>query len=354
MTKHPSPDGKLVFPFAEAPAPGDVAKIDDDILWARFPLPMALDHVNVYFLRDDDGWTIVDTGIDSRKSRALWSSLFGGPLSEARPKRLIVTHHHPDHLGLAGWLQHEYGVELLTSRTAWLFARMLTLDEQAVPRPETLAYWRAAGMPESELSKRADLRPFNFADVVSDLPLGFTGLQDGMRLRMGRRDWTVRLAQGHAPDHVVLFSDDGRFVLAGDHYLATISPNLGVYATEPQANPVLDWLASHRHLLPFLKPSQLALPGHGMPFQGLPFRAHQLIENHVSALARLEDYLTEPNTAVGCFRTIFKRDISEGEYTLALVEAMAHCLSLWHSGRATRDITEDGRWVFTAKETRDG
>ena len=354
MTSSLSVKGRIGFPFDEAPEPGEVVEITEHILWMRLPLPMALDHVNVYCLRDDDGWTVVDTGIYSGKTRSIWERAIRGPLADAPIKRVLATHHHPDHIGLAGWMQRELGAELITSRTAWLFARMLTLDEQDSPLPETQSFWRAAGMPEPELERRANQRPFNFADTVSPLPLGFRSLKDLDVLHLGGRDWTVRLGHGHAPDHLVLFSDDGRYVLAGDHYLATISPNLGVYATEPLADPVSDWLVSHRALLPLLGDDQLALPGHGLPFDGLPFRAAQLIENHVSALDRLERFLTIPNTAVASFKTIFKREIGEGEYTLALVEAMAHCLALWHSGRATREIHEDGRWVFKAKEARHG
>ena len=341
--------GGITFPFATPPEPGQAVEIADDILWMRLPLPMALDHINVYAFRDDDGWTLVDTGLGSRTTRVLWDNLIEGPLAGAPIARVLITHHHPDHIGKAGWFQAK-GVELLTTRTAWLFARMLTLDEQDRPLPETTAYWRAAGMPKDMLAKRVAERPFNFADCVYPMPLGFTQLAAGARLRLGGRDWAVRLGQGHAPDHLVLFSADGEFVLAGDHYLPTISPNLGVYATEPLANPVADWINSHRALQPHLTEGQLAVPGHGLPFRGLPFRANQLIENHVSALDRVAAFLTKPRTAVESFQTLFIRVIGPGEYTLALVEAMAHCLALWHAGRATRHVTEDGRWLFERKE----
>ncbi|MEL7460478.1 MAG: MBL fold metallo-hydrolase [Pseudomonadota bacterium] len=339
----------MSFPFAAPPGPGEAIEIAKGILWMRLPLPMALDHINVYAFADTDGWTIVDTGLGSKTTRVMWESLIKGPLAGAPVVRVLVTHHHPDHIGNAGWFQSR-GAELMTTRTAWLFARMLTLDEQDRPLPETTAFWRAAGMAEDMLTQRAGERPFNFADCVTAMPLGFTRMIAGSVVQLGGRDWTVRLGQGHAPDHLVLFSNDGQFVLAGDHYLPTISPNLGVYATEPTADPVADWLDSHRALQVHLTDAQLALPGHGLPFRGLPFRAEQLIENHVSALNRVEAFLTTPRTAVDCFQTLFKREIGPGEYTLALVEAMAHCLALWHGGRATRHVTDGGRWLFETKE----
>ncbi|MEM9709575.1 MAG: MBL fold metallo-hydrolase [Pseudomonadota bacterium] len=342
--------GGLETPFSEPPALGEAVQIAPDLMWMRLPLPMALDHVNVYALRDPDGWTIVDTGIDTRKGRAIWEGILDGPLAGAPLRRVLVTHHHPDHIGLAGWMQKTHGAELLTTRTAWLFARMLQLDEQPVPSEEAIDYWRRAGMAAEEIEERKAERPFNFADTVAALPLGFTRLRDGQGICLGGRDWTVRFGQGHAPDHAVLFADDGSMVLAGDHYLPTISPNLGVYATEPEADPVAEWLESHRSLEPYLTDGQIALPGHGLPFRGLPARARALIANHIGALDRLEAHLSEPRTALECFQTIYKREIGRGEFILALVEAMAHCLALWHSGRATRTLRDDGAWLWQAKE----
>ncbi len=172
-------------PWQEAPAFGQAIEIASDILWMRLPLPMALDHVNVYALADADGWTLVDTGLSSRKTKAIWQSLIDGPLAGKPIRRLIVTHHHPDHLGLAGWFQ-AMGVELLIPRTAWLLARMLVLDEQPLPTPESMLFYQRAGLSAAMLAAKASERPFNFADVVDPLPQGFTRLEDGGEITRGR------------------------------------------------------------------------------------------------------------------------------------------------------------------------
>lgn len=329
----------LTMPFAAPPAAGEVIEVADGILWARLPLPMALDHVNIYALDEGNGWTIVDTGVTGKKSRAIWDTLLAGPLSGKPVVRVLVTHHHPDHIGNAGWFQSQ-GAELVTTRTAWLFARMLTLDEQALPVAETLAFYRAAGMPPELLAKRAAERPFNFADAVHPMPLGFTRIKEGDRLRAAGRDWTVRIGNGHAPEHATLWSDD--VVIGGDQLLATISPNLGVYATEPMADPVADWLEACERLSAFATPAQLVLPGHKLPFRGLPFRMTQLIDNHHGALDRLRDFLKTPATAIDCFQPLFLRRIGEAEFGLALVEAVAHVNHLFHAGEATRVLRDDG------------
>ncbi len=337
----------IAYPFATPPEPGEAVAVAEGVLWLRQPLPMKLDHVNVYALDDGDGWTLVDTGFATRKSRAIWQQALVGPLKGKPVRRVIATHHHPDHIGLAGWFQTDHGAELVTTRTAWLFARMLTLDAQDRPAPETVAYWKAAGMAPEILEQRLTERPFNFADCVAPMPLGFTRIRQGDTIRAGGRTWDIHIGNGHAPEHATLWSRDDNLVLSGDQIIASISSNLGVYATEPEADPVGDWLEACERLATLARPDHLVLGGHKLPFTGLPARMAQLIDNHHGALDRLHAFLDTPKTAGDCFAPLFKRSIGAGEYGLALVEAMAHCLHLWHEGRATREKRDDdGAWLF--------
>ncbi|MEO1108579.1 MAG: MBL fold metallo-hydrolase [Pseudomonadota bacterium] len=339
----------IEYPWPEPPAPGEAIEIAEGVLWMRLPLPMALDHVNVYALDDGDGWTFVDTGISSGKTRAIWQQLMSGPLAGKPVRRVLATHHHPDHVGNVGWFQSEHGAELLTSRTAWLFARMLTLDVQESWPQETLDFYQSAGMSAEVLNKRKAERPFNFADTVYPMPLGFTRVKQGDVLRAGGRDWDVHMGNGHAPEHVTLWSRDENLVLSGDQILSSISPNLGVYATEPMADPVSGWLEACERLEGLARADHLVLGGHKLPFTGLPLRMRQLIDNHHGALKRLLDDLDTPKAAADCFAPLFKRTIREGEYGLALVEAVAHMNHLYHIGSVTRTRRADGAWVYQRK-----
>jgi glyoxylase-like metal-dependent hydrolase (beta-lactamase superfamily II) len=331
-------------PVDGPPADCDAITVAEGILWLRLPLPMALDHVNIYALDDGAAWTIIDTGLSSRRSKAIWESVLAGPLSGKPVTRVILTHHHPDHVGLVGWFQSR-GAELLATRTAWLYARMLTLDVQERPSLEAMTFYRRAGLTEAELVRRSAERPFNFADIVDPMPLGFTRIVEGARLSIGGRTWTVRIGHGHAPEHATLWSDDG-IVLGGDQLLPGISANIGVYPTEPDADPLTDWLASCRAFMPHARDDQLILPGHKLPYTGLPFRLTQMVENHDSALQRLLDHLATPRTAAGCFAPLFRREIGPAEQGLALVEAIAHLNCLLRRGLVSRSLTPGGMWAW--------
>ena len=339
--------GGIRYPYPEPPAEGESTIVAEGIHWMRLPLPMALDHVNVYALDDGDCWTIVDTGFASKRSRGNWEKLIAGPLAGKPVGRVVVTHHHPDHVGLAAWFMAQ-GARLSMPRTGWLMARMLTLDVQDIPNAETLAFYKRAGMAQAEFDKRRSERPFNFADCVAPLPLGYDRLIDGQTLVMGGRTWDVRMGNGHAPEHATFWSRDDNLVIGGDQLLPSISPNLGVYPTEPDADPVTDWLRSCEAFQQMARVDHFVLGGHKLPFTGLPHRLKQLIENHHGALDRLLAHLTEPRSAGECFIPLFKRQISGGEYGLALVESVAHLNHLHQSGKAKRTMRSDGAWGFQA------
>lgn len=336
-------------PWDTPPCPGMATEIAEGILWMRLPLPMVLDHVNVYALDDGESWTIIDTGIHSKRSEALWEDILKGPLRGRPVSRVILTHHHPDHIGMAGWLMERFGASLWASRTSWLMARMLILDIEASPTPQALAFSRAGGMDPEIYEDRKTERPYNFADICAPIPVGYTRVMDNDVINAGGRDWDVRMGGGHAPEHITLWSRVGDLVLAGDQILPSISPNIGVYPTEPEADPLADWLGACDRLAAHAKEEHLVLPGHKLPFKGLPLRMRQLRENHHGALDRLRIYLAEPHTAAECFPLLFKRKIDRNTYGLALVEAIAHLNHLLHAGEIRRWRRADDAWLWQMK-----
>ena len=335
------------YPFEDIPAQGEAVTVAEGVLWLRLPLPMALDHVNVYAFDEGDSWTIIDTGFDTKKTRAIWRDLMAGPLQGKPISRVIGTHYHPDHIGLAGWFMAQ-GAAFWTTRTSWLMARMLTLDPHALPTPETLAFYKRSGMSADEYALRKDERPFNFADCVHPIPLGYTRIRAGDVITIGGRTWDIYVGHGHAPEHATFFSRDDHLVIGGDQLLPSISANLGVYAAEPEADPVAEWIESSMQFQPHARADQLVLGGHKLPFTGLPLRLKQMIENHHGALDRLHAHLATPRKGGDCFAPLFKRAIGRGEYGLALVETIAHLNHLHQTGRATRVMGDDGAYLWQA------
>ena len=334
------------FPWDLPPNDGETVEVAKGLHWIRLPLPMKIDHVNVYALDDGDGWSIVDTGIASGRTKAIWERLLSGPLSGKPVKNLIITHHHPDHIGLVGWFMKEHGAKLLATRTSYLMGRMLSLDVQKSLPSETLNFWRCSGMETEKIEKRSTQMSFNFSELVEPIPLGYLRLQEGDMIRMGGRDWKVRIGNGHAAEHATFWSDSDNLVIAGDQIISSISPNLGVFVAEPEADTVSEWLEACERFLTYARPEHKVFSGHKLPFTGLQFRLRQLIENHHSAVARLLMFLSSKKMASECFSPLFKRKIEEGEYYLALVESVAHLNHLYAAGKVSRVLSDKGAYLY--------
>ncbi|MEM6663407.1 MAG: MBL fold metallo-hydrolase [Pseudomonadota bacterium] len=301
-------------------------------------MPMRLDHVNCYVIDDGDHWTLVDTGMNTSKVRGLWDGLLAGPLNGKPIGRLVLTHHHPDHVGLLGWFK-EQGAEVWMTRYAYMAARMMTLDQPEQQPQEAVDFRLRAGQPPDEVADYAKEAPWRMP--VWPIPLGFKVINDGDTLQMGGRDWKVHFGHGHAWDHATFWTDD--VVLAGDQIIPGISSNVGVWAMEPEADTLSAWIEScHRLRTVASGTDPLILPGHKMPFRGVDFRLNQLIENHHGALRHIEKALKEgPRTAAQLFVPIFLRDIKGSQYGLALAEAVAHMNHLYLAGRVDRALVGD-------------
>ncbi|MEM9062103.1 MAG: MBL fold metallo-hydrolase [Pseudomonadota bacterium] len=340
---------QMHFPWDDAPDHVDVRQVVDGILWVRSPLPMRLDHVNCYLLDEGDSWTLVDTGMNTSLVRGLWEGLLAGPLSSKPIGRVVLTHHHPDHIGLAGWFCDK-GADLWCTRLAYVMARMMLMDRQDKPSDSQVAFRRESGAPEEEVQRYAADKPWMLSDAVGPLPARFRQIREGETLRLGGRDWQVHFGHGHAPDHVTLWNDE--VILAGDQIIPGISTNIGVWSMEPDANPLGDWLESCRRLKTVSNGSNaLVLPGHKLPFHGADFRLEALIENHESALRRILRALEDgPRSAAGVFVPIFKREITGSQYGLALAESVAHMNYLHQTGHVSRSL-EEGVWMYALSGT---
>lgn len=347
----------LTYPLGRrGPEAGELIPIADGISWARLPVPGALKHINIWVLEDEGGVAIVDTGLNIAPCREAWEALLAGPLAGATVTRIIVTHFHPDHVGLAGWLIDRFGGEppLWMSREEWLFARMLTADVRDTPPREAFTYWRAAGWPAERIEAEAQKGWGRFSAAVSPVPVSFVRMAEGDRIRIGGREWRVLTGNGHCPEHACLIdpgsgsgAGSGGIMIAGDQVLPKITSNISLSLSEPEGDPLGDWLASIDKLRT-LPDSLLVLPSHGEPFTGLHARLDALEHGHRDRLDALHQHLAEPRRAVDCFTLLFGRKIDDNSLGLATGEAMAHLRRLEVEGRAVRSVKDGVHWYARA------
>jgi len=338
----------LTYPLGRrGPAEGELIALADGVAWARLPIPGSLRHINVWILDDRDGVALVDTGLDIPPCREAWEALFEGPLAGRPVSRVICTHFHPDHIGLAGWLTDRFGVPLWMTRGEWLFGRMLASDVRDVPPAEATAYWRAAGWDEARIEAEAAKGWGRFASVISPIPVSFIRIQEGDRLSVGNRSWRVLIGSGHCPEHACLIDDEAGLMIAGDQVLPRITSNVSLSLSEPEADPLGEWLDSIQKLKG-LPDSLLVLPSHGEPFTGLHARLDALANGHRDRLDALHARLAEPRRAVDCFGTLFARQIEDNMLGLATGEALAHLRRLEVEGRAAREARDGVFWYSAA------
>lgn len=349
-TRRATPVGLAYAPLA-TPAPGQAVEVARGVLWLRFTLPLALNHINAWAIRDGDGWAVVDTGLALPDTIEAWEAALAGPLQGRPVTRLICTHMHPDHIGLAGWLCERFGAPLLMSRLEYVTGRMLLAD--VGPAPEAgAAFYRAAGWSDDQLDgyrKRYGL----FGKAVRPMPPVFTRLSDGDRIDIGDDAWRVIVGSGHSPEHVCLLRESDDLFIAGDQLLPRISSNISVWPTEPMADPLRDWLESLEALKGRIPPGALVLPSHGEPFRGAHARLDALLRGHDVALRRLERTLAEPRRAVDVFPSLFGRSVDEGVLGMATGEAIAHLNHLEARERVARRRDADGVDWWRRVETGD-
>lgn len=336
----------LDYPF-EPPAPdGSVVEVAPGILWARMPMPMTLDHINVYLLREDEGWTLVDTGLNTQRSRELWQKIVAERLDGLPVRRLICTHGHYDHSGLAAWLSEQHDAPLLMTYGEYFMMRGL-MGPPPDPLPASqMAFYRRAGMDDAQTEQIfAALRQDPFMPPV---PASYHRLREGDVLRIAARDWQVLIGEGHSPEHACLYCPADRILIAGDQLLPRISSNVLVSPIEPEANPLQLWLASLDRL-DRLAPDTLVLPSHQGVFRGLHPRVAELRSHHDQQFAILRAELAQRGsaTALELMRVQFPRLRHATDQMMAMGETIAHLSWLRHDGQVRRVLDEDGCYRFS-------
>lgn len=362
----PAPTPRLHHPLGDRlPPPGSLLPLAPGLQWLRMPLPFALDHINLWLLDDEAAgqaaWAVVDTGLDDPATRAHWQALLDGPLAGRPLSRVIATHMHPDHLGLAHWLCAQHGVPLAISAGDWLSAQRAC--GAAAPDNRALAaHYARHGVRDEAVLDGIRARSGLYARLVPAVPASYQRLLDGRPLTIGGQAWTPIAGYGHAPEHMALFrpaqAGSPPLLIGGDMMLPRISTNVGVPETEPEADALglfLDSIERFRAL----PADTLVLPSHGLPFGrvagapagagGLHERIDALQAHHAERLAEVEAACrAAPYTAYQLLPLLFRRPLDLHQTSFAMGESIAHLHRLWHAGRLRREADAHGVWHFRA------
>lgn len=335
-------DTPIKYPFDRRPEEAEILPIAAGIYWIRMPLPIAgLEHINLWLLQDNDAWTIVDTGLKNDHIKDLWEQIFSRYLADKPVKRIICTHFHPDHMGLAGWLTERWpGAELWCTLSEWTFGRMLWNDLKE-PAPDSVRlFYRRLGWDEQRLDNYLERRYGWYPRAVEPIPRSIQRLQHNDVFEINGQPWRVLVGRGHSPEHACLYCEELDVMISGDQVLPRITPHIGIYPGEPNANPLGDYLSS-LETLRIVPNSALLLPSHGDPFHGLHQRLDAIKDHHLIRLERLYEACDEAMTAIELIPSMFSRQLREEDISLATSEGLAHIHFLMATGRIKREYNNN-------------
>ena len=341
-------ESPIRYEFDGRPETGDTMTVAPGVHWLRMFLPFSLSHINLWLLKDGDAWSIVDTGVNVDECHQTWDRTIGSVLGGKAPSRIIVTHLHPDHIGCAGWLSERFGIPLWMTRSEYLMARILVADTERQAPDEGARFYRGAGFEARSLDYYHQIFGM-FGKFVHPLPQSYRRIKDGDVIDIGDHQWEIIVGRGHSPEHACLYCAELNQLISGDQLLPTISSNVSVFPTEPEANPLKDWMESLGAMKPRIPADVLVLPAHGKPFRGAHERIDALIDEHQDGLRKLEDICHKPRRAIDTFPALFKAKIDRKNLIMATGEAIAHLNYLRKEGRMSARQDEDGvNWYTTS------
>ena len=334
----------LTYPFEAPPEPGQVLEVAPGVVWMRMPLPMTLNHINVWGLADENGWAVVDTGMRTDETLAAWRTLFASSAEQRPLTRVFATHMHPDHIGMAGWLTRKFNCRLWMTRMEYLNCRVLTADSGREAPADAVLFYRQAGWGDAAI-ENYQARFGNFGKYIHALPESYRRMVDGEEIQIGAHSWRVIVGTGHSPEHACLYCAELKLLISGDQVLPRISSNVSVHPTEPDADPMREWLESLAKVKQEVPDDVLVLPSHNDCFRGLHARLDYLAASQHRTLDRLRKTLQDPCRAVEVFVALFGRAIDEtdgGLLNLATGESLACLNYLMHRNEAMRTIDAHG------------
>lgn len=341
----------LKYLFEDAPDSGELREIAPGVMWLRMPLPMALDHINLYLLEDVDGWWIIDTGIAIGPTQELWEQVFEKYLKDKPVKAVVSTHFHPDHTGMAGWLCERWRVPFYISEGEYFTGLAFSRTTREHFSWNTEEHMVRSGYTAEQVSSSRE-HFGGFGPYITPMPTAYRRLVNGGTLSINGNRWQVVVGRGHSPEHACLFCSALNILISGDQVIPRITSNISVSGSEPEGNPLKEWLKSLEEFLEVLPSDTLVLPAHNTPFYGLHERLRYLIEHHEEHLLALEEACLEGSpSAMDLLPVLFKRPLDGHNLGLALGECIAHLNYLHQRGQVERAVDAQGCYRYQSVDS---
>ena len=336
------PASTLTFPFDTPPVPGTLTEVAPGIRWLRLPLPYRLDHVNIYLLENGNGWTALDTGLETADCKAAWDAALAGPLQGQPLQSLIVSHFHPDHVGLAGWLCQRFDLDLTMPRPEYLHSLVLQCAPADYGEDVFRPFYQRHGL-SAEATEVVLSRGHEYLRRTTGVPASYHRIKHGDTLAIGGRDWQVLTGGGHSLEQAMLYRPQERLFLAADQVIARISPNVSVHPMEPDLDALGIYLTSLRAIRASVAADVLVLPGHGLPFHGLHARIEELLAHHAQRCAELAAACRlAPLSVAEIVPHLFTRPLDAHQTGFAFGEVLAHVNHMLGGGELRLESASGG------------
>jgi glyoxylase-like metal-dependent hydrolase (beta-lactamase superfamily II) len=335
-------------PPTEPPPVGIPQELVPGIFWFRVPLPYLFDHINIYLFEEPDGWTVWDTGVDMSACREIWTQLLAGFFAGKPPIRVICSHFHPDHMGLAGWLDAQFGTPIYMTMGDYLLGRLLQAGPEPVAAAAEHRQYRRLGLTDAEIAEIPS-RAESYKVFTHQLPGSYRRLAADQHVELGGRHWRVLTGGGHAPELLMLWCAADGLLLSSDQVLPFLVPDVNVIALEPAADPLSLYLGSLAALRAALPDPILVLPSHYLPFRGLHGRILQLERHHADRAALLLGRCRQGGmSAAALAQTLFRRKLNPQRLSAVAESVLAHLHYLLASHSVIVDEDKDGVARFSA------
>ncbi len=327
------------------PAPGVLLQVARGVRWLRMPLPFVLDHINLWVLDDGEQVALVDCGIADERTRSLWQAVLDGPLRGRTVSRLIVTHFHPDHIGNAAWLCERLGVMMHVAQAEYLSAHATCAQAAGYTDEALRAFYGHHGLDGSGSNAVLESPGASYRRMVPAVPTRYCRIAEGDDIVLGSSTWRAIRGDGHSPEHMMLHRSSDRVLISGDMVLPRISTNVSVHSTQPESDPLGDFLRSLERYRS-IDADTLVLPSHGLPFHGLHDRIGALFAHHADRLDDLAEACRSPRSAAELMTTLFRRPLDAHQLGFAMGETVAHMNHLLRAGRVVREADARGTIRF--------